>query len=205
MAEPGRKLEREFYLRPGLVVAPELIGKRLVHRSPEGTTSGIIVEAEAYIGPEDAAAHSYQGRRTRRTEAMYGPGGYAYLYTIYGLHLCMNVVTAERDRPEAVLIRALQPEEGLEQMRARRGRTALRELCSGPGKLTSAMGIGREYYGADLCGEELYLEVLDRPAPPVAVGRRVNVDYAGVAAEYPWRFVWKDSPFLSVPLREGIK
>ena len=195
------KLTREFYLRSGLVVARDLIGKQLVHHSPEGIAKGIIVEAEAYMGHTDAAAHSYRAPRTGRTAVQYGPGGFAYLYTIYGLHLCMNVVANREECPEAVLIRALRPTEGIPLMQARRGQQDLRALCSGPGKLTRALGIEARHYGADLCGEELYIETADVPAPPVSATPRVNVDYAGEAADYPWRFIWTDDPHISVPPR----
>ena len=197
--ERGRKLSRGFYLRPGLTVARELIGKRLVHISEEGVTAGMITEAEAYIGPWDRGAHSYGGRYTERTAIQFGPGGYAYIFLIYGLHVCMNVVANRENLPEVILLRALEPAEGLELMAKRRKQTRITALCSGPGKLCQAMGIGREHYGADLCGEELFLEEGQGPQPQVVTDRRINIDYAGEAAEYPWRFLLKDSAFVSVP------
>lgn len=193
------KLHRAFYLRSGLDVARDLIGKQLVHCSPEGTTRGIIVEAEAYLGHQDAAAHSFKAPRTGRTAIQYGPGGYAYVYTIYGLHTCMNVVVSREDCPEAVLIRALQPTEGIGLMQKRRQQESLRALCSGPGKLSQAMGITMGHYGMDLCGDELFIESVDDFSPEVAATRRINVDYAGEAADYPWRFILKGSPFISMP------
>lgn len=195
------KLQRDFYLRSCLDVAPELIGKQLVHHCPEGTAKGVIVEVEAYRGPSDAAAHSYGARRTRRTEIQYGIGGFAYLYTIYGLHLCMNVVTGPAECPEVVLIRALRPVQGLDLMRRRRKKESIYELCNGPGKLTQALGIQKTDYGADLCGSQLYLESGPGPAPVIAATRRINIDYAGEAVNYLWRFVERDSPFLSAPPR----
>lgn len=195
------KLNREFYLRSGLDVARDLIGKQLVCSSPSGTTKGIIVEVEAYMGHQDAAAHSYQAPCTGRTAIQHGPGGYAYIYTIYGLHTCMNVVANQEGCPEAVLIRALQPTAGIQLMQQRRKKQSLRELCSGPGKLAQAMGITKEHYGADLCGEKLYIESVDDEVPEIAATKRINVDYAGEAADYPWRFVLKDSKFVSVPPR----
>jgi DNA-3-methyladenine glycosylase len=122
-------LPRDFFLRDTLTVARELLGKTLVH----GQTSGIIVEAEAYRGPNDAAAHSSGGRRTARTEVMYGEGGYAYVYLIYGMYCCLNVVTSGIDEPECVLIRALEPVTGLDIMRRRRNNRPDLELCRGPG------------------------------------------------------------------------
>lgn len=195
------KLTREFYMRSGLTVARELIGKQLVHRTAEGTTKGIIVEVEAYMGQCDAAAHSFQFPHTPRTAVQYGPGGYAYVYTIYGMHTCMNVVANGQDCPEAVLIRALQPTEGIELMKKRRQKDDILQLCSGPGKLTQAMGITKDHYGADLCGDALYIEAVEEDHPTIAATKRINIDYAGEAADYPWRFVLRDSKFISVPPR----
>ena len=190
------KLEREFYLRDGLTVARELIGKKLVTNLPDGTTGGIIVEAEAYMGKVDAAAHSYRGE-TERTKIFFGEGGYAYVYLIYGMYLCTNVVTNVTGVPEAVLIRALEPTDGVELMRRRRGKQNLRELCSGPGKLSQALGVTKNFYGADLCGEEIFIETTDFQAEVTAT-KRINVDYSGAAANYPWRFVAAGNKFLSV-------
>lgn len=189
-------------MRSGLQVARDLIGKQLVHRSPAGTTKGIIVEAEAYIGPEDAASHAYRALRTDRTAIQYGIGGYSYIYTIYGLHTCMNVVANKKDCPEVVLIRALQPTVGAELMRERRKKQSLVELCNGPGKLSQAMGITRDHYGVDLCGEELFIETVDDIVPTVSATQRINIDYAGEAAFYPWRFIFRKNKFISVPPRE---
>ena len=193
------KLTRDFYLRPALSVARDLIGKQLVHVTPEGTVKGIIVETEAYLGKADPAAHSYKAPPTGRTAIQYGPGGYAYIYTIYGLHCCMNVVTNLPQVPEVVLIRALEPVDGLSLMASRRRSQNRYALCSGPGKLTQAMGITRADYGEDLCGDTLYIEGTGA-APEIAATRRINIDYAGEAASYPWRFVWKESPFLSAKI-----
>lgn len=193
------KLERDFYMRDGLTVARELIGKKLVHRSPEGLAAGIIVETEAYIGPEDAGSHAYKARRTKRTAIQYGPGGYAYVYRIYGLHSCMNVVAAPEERPEAILIRALEPVEGLELMMRRRGTEEVAKLCRGPGNLCQALGIGMEHYGMDLCGDELYIETVEGPEAGVCTDKRINIDYAGEAADYPWRFLLRGSRYISAP------
>ena len=196
------KLTREFYLQSGLVVARALIGKQLVHRTPEGTTKGLIVEAEAYMGHTDAAAHSYRASSVGRTAIQYGSGGFAYVYTIYGLHSCMNVVANGENCPEAVLIRALQPTEGVELMKQRRRQEKRKILCNGPGKLCQAMGITKVHYGMDLCGDELFLETVDGPAPEVAATKRINIDYAGEAKDYLWRFVWRGNGFVSVAPRE---
>lgn len=190
------KLPREFYLRDGLTVARELIGKKLVTNLPEGRTSGIIVETEAYMGTLDAAAHSYRGK-TERTKIFFGAGGFVYVYLIYGMHLCTNVVANVADVPEAVLIRALEPVDGVELMRRRRGRKNLRELCSGPGKLSQALGVTKNFYGVDLCGDKIFIETTDLQTT-VETTKRINVDYAGAAADYPWRFVAAGNKFLSV-------
>ena len=189
------KLSREFYLRDGLTVARELIGKKLVTNLPEGLTSGIIVETEAYMGAIDAAAHSYRGK-TERTKIFYGAGGFVYVYLIYGMHICTNVVANVENIPEAVLIRALQPVDGIELMKNRRGKKNLRELCSGPGKLSQALGITKNFYGADLCGEEIFIEPAENFQ--VTATKRINVDYAGEAANYLWRFVAAGNKFISV-------
>lgn len=196
------KLNRDFYLRPGLIVAQELIGKQLVHNSLEGTTKGIIVEAEAYIGPNDAASHAYNSLKTERTAIQYGPGGYSYIYSIYGLHTCMNIVANQESFPEVVLIRALQPTAGIELMQQRRKKQAMRELCNGPGKLSQAMGITKKHYGTDLCDNELFVETVNDVKPIVSATKRINIDYAGEAIDYLWRFVLRDNKFISVPPRK---
>lgn len=190
------KLPREFYLRDGLTVARELIGKKLVTRSADGLTSGIIVETEAYMGTLDAAAHSYRGK-TERTKIFFGEGGFVYVYLIYGRNLCTNVVCNVADVPEAVLIRALEPVDGVELMKIRRGKKNLRELCSGPGKLSQALGVTKNFYGADLCGNEIFIETTNFQADITAT-KRINVDYAGAAASYPWRFIAAGNSFISV-------
>lgn len=190
------KLQREFYLRDGLTVARELIGKKLVTLSADGVTSGIIVETEAYMGALDAAAHSYRGK-TERTKIFFGEGGFVYVYLIYGRNLCTNVVCNVADVPEAVLIRALEPVDGVELMKIRRGKKNLRELCSGPGKLSQALGVTKNFYGADLCGNEIFIETTNFQADVVAT-KRINVDYAGAAASYPWRFIAAGNNFISV-------
>lgn len=183
-----------------LTVAREAIGKLLVHESREGRVAGRIVEAEAYRGPEDRAAHSYGGKRTARTEAMFGPPGYAYVFFVYGMHWQMNLVTGAVDEPHAVLLRAVEPVEGLELMAVRRGLPPTsRDLTNGPGKLCEAFGIDKAHYAADLCEGPLFLAPGTRPR--VARSPRIGVDYAGEWAERPWRFYDRESPWVSRPPR----
>ncbi|MBQ3447172.1 MAG: DNA-3-methyladenine glycosylase [Synergistaceae bacterium] len=191
-----KKLGRSFYARDTCTVARELIGKILVHDSNEGRTSGIIVETEAYRGPEDKAAHSYVGKRTARTEIMYHEGGLAYVYLIYGMHCCFNVTASVPGKPEAVLIRALEPAEGVDIMLRRRGMSDTRKLCNGPGKLCKAMGITREHYGADLCGDELYVADVGKEFR-VGTSERVNIDYAEEWRFVQWRYFAEGNAFVS--------
>ena len=190
------KLSREFYLRGGLEVAKDLIGKKLVHNSAEGLTAGIIVEVEAYLGKIDKAAHAYKGR-TARTEITFGAGGFAYIYLIYGKNICMNVVANVAEIPDAVLIRALQPVEGINLMIERRQKNNLRELCNGPGKLTQAMAITKNHYGVDLCGDEIFIETAENFQPEIIATPRININYAGDAANFLWRFIQKNNPYVS--------
>jgi DNA-3-methyladenine glycosylase len=179
-----------------LTVARDVIGKVLVHETPEGRVAGRVVEAEAYRGPEDRAAHSYGGRRTERTEAMFGPPGFAYVFFVYGMHWHVNLDTTREGVPHAVLLRAVEPLEGVELMAARRGLTpGDRNLANGPGKLCEAFGIDKRCYGLDLCEPPLYL--CDGPRGKLARSPRIGVDYAGEWAARPWRFFEAASPFVS--------
>ena len=193
-------LPRRTYLQPTLRVARALLGKTLVHDTPEGRTAGRIVEVEAYRGPADRAAHSSGGRRTARNEVMYGPPGHAYVYFIYGMYFCMNVVCQPAGVPEAVLLRALEPLEGVALMRQRRALPDGPEwrLCRGPGALCRALAVTRAENGADLVRGAL--RIVD--APPVPAARvvrtpRIGVPYAGAHAALPWRFLVRDSPAVS--------
>lgn len=192
------KLSREFYNRDVLTVAEEILGKTLVHKTKEGVAKGKIVEVEAYNGLCDKAAHSYQNLRTERTKIQYGQGGYAYVYLIYGMHICMNIVTNRKNLPEVLLLRALEPVEGIDLMKKRRRTDNLKNLCSGPGKLSQAMGITRENYGEDLCGDNFYLEDAPVLAPEeIRRTKRINIDYAEEAADFLWRFSVKGNPYVS--------
>ncbi len=187
----SRRLPRSFYAKRALKVAPALLGCILVCRTPEGVTAGIISETEAYEGPHDRACHAYGGLRTPRTEVMYGPPGHAYIYFTYGMHHMLNAVTAPKGTPHGVLIRSVMPILGQSLMAERRkGRLPLSE---GPGRLTQAMGITLEHYGADLTGDDLFITFPrgKRLPQPYITTPRVGVDYAGEAKDYPWRFVLK--------------
>ncbi|HTC54441.1 MAG TPA: DNA-3-methyladenine glycosylase [Steroidobacteraceae bacterium] len=179
-------LPRTFYARDALSVARDLLGMQLVIRQPTGLKVGRIVETEAYLGPQDLAAHSAGGRRTARTEVMYGPAGHAYVYLIYGIWNCLNVVAGAPGVPHAVLLRAVEPVAGIQSP------------SWGPGLLCRALGIDRTYNGADLRGRELWIRAPKRVPPlRIATATRIGVDYAGDWAHRPWRFFDRDSPFVS--------
>ncbi len=184
------RLERAFYARPTLVVARELLGKQLVRVLDGGRLSGFIVEVEAYIGEDDAACHASRGR-TPRTEVMYGPPGHAYVYLIYGMHHCLNVVTEREGYPAAVLIRAITPEEGLEVMQAHRPGRPDEELTDGPGKLCAALAIDRSFNGVDLCASQaLFIEEGAAVEPDdVITTPRIGIRADELAQSRPWRFV----------------
>jgi DNA-3-methyladenine glycosylase len=179
-------LSRTFYARDALSVARDLLGMHLLIRHTTGLQVGRIVETEAYQGPDDLAAHSAGGRRTARTEVMYGPAGHAYVYLIYGMWNCLNVVAGSPGVPHAVLLRALAPVAGIDA------------ASWGPGLLCRALGIDRRYNGRDLRGRELWIEApKNRPRLRVGTGPRIGVEYAGAWAQHPWRFFDLDSPFVS--------
>jgi DNA-3-methyladenine glycosylase len=191
------KIQRSFYAQPTIQVARQLLGKYLVRNHPDGRTVGKIVETEAYVGPHDLACHASKGR-TARTEVMFGPPGHAYVYFIYGVYYCLNIVTEEVGHASAVLIRALEPIEGVELMEKRRKTSALRNLASGPGKLCLAMSIDKTLNGADMSrGNVLYVEDRGEAAPKIVARPRIGVDYAEKWKDKPWRFLIRGSEFVS--------
>jgi DNA-3-methyladenine glycosylase len=193
------KIQRSFYAQPTIQVARQLLGKYLVRKHSDGTTVGKIVETEAYVGPHDLACHASKGR-TARTEVMFGAPGHAYVYFIYGVYYCLNIVTEKVGHASAVLIRALEPIEGVELMEKRRKTSALRNLASGPGKLCLAMAIDKTLNGADMSrGNVLYVEDRDEAAPKIIARPRIGVDYAGKWKDKPWRFLIRGSEFVSKP------
>lgn len=190
------KLPRAFYEQTTLDVAKQLLGKYLVRNHPDGNAIGRIVETEAYVGPQDLACHASKGR-TARTEVMFGPAGRAYVYFIYGFYNMLNLVTEAQDYPAAVLIRAVEPVDGIELMNQRRKSTALRNLASGPGKLCQAFAVDRSLNGADLCGNILYVEDRGEPMPKLHATPRIGIDYAGTWKTKPYRFLVRGSEFVS--------
>ena len=193
------RLGRDFYARGTLTVARCLLGQRLVRMRDGERLSGTIVEVEAYVGEGDKACHASSGR-TKRNAAMFGPPGHAYVYLIYGMHHCLNVVTEADGTPAAVLIRALEPIEGIETMQALRDRTKPTTLTSGPGRLCHALDIDRGFDEADLCATDAELFVEE--ATPVqdesvATGHRVGVTGDDAALSAPWRFYVKGNVYVS--------
>ncbi len=203
-----RITDPEFYKANTIHVAKNTLGKIFVYESPEGTCSGIIVETEAYCGVNDKACHSYNHRRTKRNETMYSQGGTLYVYMIYGLYYCVNIVTKKVNEPEAVLVRAIQPIEGIDIMMKRRLQKSksknhlsdLIALCNGPGKLAQAMGISTVQNGINLLQGPIYLaHPPDSTTINIVQKPRIGIDYAKDAKDYPWRFYIQDNPFVSKP------
>ncbi len=195
-----KKLPRKFYVSADTAaIARDLLGKLLVVSCPHSEhVSGMIVETEAYLGETDRAAHSFRGRRTARNEVMYGNGGHAYVFFVYGMYYQFNVVTGPAEHPHAILIRGLEPVEGIEIMRERRGPMKDKNLTSGPGKLCIAMGIDRGLNGEDLRGERVWLENIRTFADgEVAVGKRIGIDYAGEDAHLLLRFWVRNNEYVS--------
>lgn len=194
-------LQRAFYERDTIAVSKDLLGKILVHESSQGKTAGIIVETEAYRGPEDQAAHSSGGRRTPRNEVMYGQKGHAYVYFIYGLYYCINVTAGPAPgKPEAVLIRALEPVDGVDLMAKRRGLPDGKAvtLTSGPSRLCMAMGISKDQNNLDVTVLPLYITDASSVNPAdIAETTRIGVDYAGEWKNKPWRFYVKGNKYVS--------
>jgi DNA-3-methyladenine glycosylase len=188
-----RKLGRDFYNRATLKVARELLGKYLVLKKDGKTLSGKIVETEAYIGQGDKASHAFRGK-TKRNEVMFGPPGYAYIYFTYGMYHCLNFVTEKENFPAAVLIRALEPEDGIEIMKKNRKTDVIENLTSGPGKVCMALGLDRKMNGTDLCSDSFYVEDRNEKRGKVASTPRVGIN---LGKDKKWRFYIKDNKFVS--------
>jgi DNA-3-methyladenine glycosylase len=195
MDEQLKPLPKEFYETPTLDLAKELLGCILVKETSEGISSGIIVETEAYLGTVDQAAHSYQNRRTKRTEVMFHNAGLVYTYQMH-THCLVNVVSGPVDVPEAILIRAVEPFTGIDLMLKRRPVTNFKNLTSGPGKLTKAMHISMEDYGKPFYNSSLYIAQGKKPKQ-IDHGTRIGIDNSGEAKNYPYRFWISQNPFVS--------
>jgi DNA-3-methyladenine glycosylase len=195
------KLPESFYTRDDVVlIAKELLGKVLVTNIEGVYTAGMIVETEAYAGPQDKASHAYGNRRTARTEIMFSKGGTAYVYLCYGIHHLFNVVTYKNDIPHAVLVRGLEPLEGIEHMLTRRNKGQLQSsLTAGPGALSVAMGIHTRHTGLSLLGDEIWIEdrAINIPGQDIVAGTRVGVGYAKEDAYLPYRFSIKGNKYVS--------
>jgi DNA-3-methyladenine glycosylase len=189
-------IDPAFFQQPTLNLARSLLGKLLVKESSAGAASGWIVETEAYRGPTDRAAHSYGSRRTPRTEVMFGPPGYVYTYLMH-THCLVNVVSGQVNHPEAVLIRAVEPCNGIDLMYLRRGKDKKeQELTNGPGKLTKALGIEKSDYGRPFFERPLFIAE-GHQIDSIAVGPRIGIGNSGEAIDYPWRFWVSGNRFVS--------
>ena len=186
----------DFFARPTLEVAPDVLGATLFVQGEGGVCAGRIVEVEAYLGPEDAASHA-AGGPTPRSAIMFGPPGVAYVYLIYGMHHCLNFVTENEGTAGAVLVRALEPLQGLDLMKRRRGGVAPRDLCNGPGKLCRALGIDRRWNGQPLDGHGGRQIWLDKePAQPCSMECTPRIGIRKAAA-LPYRFLLAGNPHVS--------
>jgi DNA-3-methyladenine glycosylase len=201
------RLPLEFYTRTDVVqIARDLLGKILITEIDGQRTAGRITETEAYRAPDDRACHAFGNRRTARTEVMFQEGGRAYVYLCYGIHHLFNVVTAPAETAHAVLIRAIEPIEGLEMMIARRGTSMVKSqksivnLTTGPGALSQALGLSTDFTGQDLLAPDSPVWIAkwyeNYSEDEIAAGPRIGVDYAGECAAWPWRFWVKNSPFV---------
>lgn len=197
-----KKLPHSFYSRSAPYVAKDLLGKILVRRIGQTTLSGKIVEVEAYLGKKDPASHAYRGK-TRRNEVMFGEGGHLYVYFTYGMHFCANVVTGKKDLGEAVLIRAIEPLDGIDLMKRNRGFTDVRHfqgvrylytLTNGPAKLCEALGIKREDNGTDLHGDKIFLTEGKSPKSIIGTSTRIGITRG---KEKKWRFFLKGNEWVS--------
>lgn len=185
-------MNRQFYSRPATIVAPELLGQRLIYEGPAGPVGGIIVETEAYMGPGDEASQAHRGP-TPRTQIMFGQAGHAYIYFTYGLHYCLNVVTSPAGQASAVLIRAIEPTIGVEVMRHNRPVESDQQLTNGPAKLTQAMGLSVVQSGLDLLNSPLKL-LPGRSNQVIATSPRIGIR---LARDRLWRYYIRDNPYVS--------
>lgn len=189
-------LPQSFYHTSTLNLAKALIGKVLVHQTNDGILAGEIVETEAYLGIVDRAAHSFNNRRTKRTEIMYGTPGHIYMYQMHTHHL-LNIVSGEEENPEAILIRAIEPVAGRAFMEKNRPVQKEINLTNGPGKLTKALGITMAYYGASLMKSNVFISNGGSENPAIQTGPRIGIPNTKEAKDYPYRFWLQDNPYVS--------
>lgn len=195
-----KSLSKTYFENPDVVfLAKDLIGKQLSTHIDGVVTSGIITETEAYAGQGDKACHAHLGKFTRRTKVMYEPGGIAYVYLCYGIHHLFNVVTNTRGHADAVLIRAIEPTQGIHIMQERRGKSKLdKSLTAGPGNLTKALGISKIHNQSSVVGDAIQIENTENKNISLVETTRIGIDYAGEDAKLPWRFYDNNSKFVSV-------
>ncbi|WP_221566497.1 DNA-3-methyladenine glycosylase [Alkalihalobacillus sp. TS-13] len=194
-----------IFKKETLELSRELLGMELVHDTAYGKLAGKIVEVEAYKGPEDKAAHSFGGRRTTRTEVMYGKPGHVYMFLIYGMHHCFNIVTGPIGKPEAILVRGIEPTSGIDHMLHKRFgekpkylKSHYKNLTNGPGKLCRALGLNMAHYGLPINRSEIRIRPYeDIKEEDITAGPRVNIDYAEEHIHLPWRFSIRGNPYVS--------
>lgn len=196
-----RKLTYDFYKRNAIEVAKDLLGKYLIRKIGTKDIICKIVETEAYIGPEDKACHAYDNKKTKRTKSMFKSGGNLYIYQIYGIHYCLNIVTNLKEKPEAVLIRAIEPIEGLDIIKRNRKIKSekIENLTNGPGKLTKALLINKKFDGYNIInGDEIYIiKPINEKEKEIVQRKRINIDYAVEYKDKLWRFYIKGNKFIS--------
>lgn len=204
-----KKLKKEFFSRDARIVGKELLGKLLVRKYDGKTLISRIVETEAYIGAIDKACHAYNFKRTPRVLPLYKEAGIAYIYAIYGMYYCLNIVTGEKDDPQAVLIRAVEPINGLEEMSLNRTKKPYKDLkkkeilnlTSGPGKLCIALNINKSLNTHSVFSEELYLYDDGYNDFETVCCKRIGIDYAEEAVDFPWRYYIKNNDYVSVKVK----
>ena len=195
------KLNKDFYLCDGIELSRKLLGKVLCRRTENGILKARIVETEAYMGQGDKAAHASKGK-TDRTAVLFEDGGRTYIYLIYGMYCCLNIAANVKDVPDCVLIRALEPIDGISQMCKNRNTDKVCNLCSGPGKLCQALQLSKQDNATDLTGDRIWIEDDGFAVGEIAASKRINIDYADEAIDFLWRFYIPDSPYLSVKERK---
>lgn len=195
------KLNKEFYLCDGLTLSRNLLGKVLCRKTENGVLKARIIETEAYMGHGDKAAHASKGK-TDRTAVLFEDGGKTYIYLIYGIYCCLNISANVTDMPDCVLIRALEPMEGMDAMCRNRNTDKVFNLCSGPGKLCQAMQLSKQDNATDLAGDRIWIEDDGFVVNEIATSKRINIDYAEEAIDFLWRFYIPDNPNLSVKIKK---